>query len=191
MGNAVSKGTVAVLYCGHMFQKLLLSIIVGLVSLSTATIVLAHGNSFSYEETKEGYLIDIGHDEFIAADESVRFDFSVYPEDLESVEGEVFSDVWVTLTQDRKVFFAGGIDKPVFGTTGFTFAFPEEGTYMLSARFQKDGETVVATEFPITVIPSLEKKKGLPPFVVPSGAAVAGLLIGLAGGFIISNKRKA
>ena len=175
-----------------MFQKsLLLSLMVSVCTLSSVTFASAHGNSFSYEETKDGYLIDIGYDEFIAADESVRFDFTVYPEDLDSVEGEVFSDVWVTLTQDRKVFFAGGVDKPVFGVTGFTFAFPKEGTYTLSARFQKDGETVVATEFPITVIPSLDTSRELPPFVIPSAAAVAGLLLGLAGGFIISNKRKA
>lgn len=158
--------------------------------MGVATLTFAHGNSFSYEENKDGYLIDIGYDEFIAADESIRFDFSVYPENIEAVEieGELFTDVWVTITQDKKAYFAGGIDKPVFGTTGFTYAFPKEGTYTLSARFQKDGESIVATEFQVTVIPPLEGEKSLPPLVLPSLFAFVGLLIGFAGGLFIPRR---
>jgi hypothetical protein len=160
------------------------------VFFCVATLVFAHGSSFSHEETKDGYLIDIGYDEFIAADESVRFDFTIYPENIDAVEidGELFTDVWVTITQDKKAYFAGGVNKPIFGATGFTYAFPKEGEYILSARFQKDGETVVATEFPLTIIPPLEKKKELPPFVLPLIAALAGACVGFAGGLFIPKK---
>lgn len=149
----------------------------------------AHGSSFSYEETKEGYLIDIGYDEFIAADESVRFDFMVYPEDLTTIEGEVFTDVWVTITQDNKIFFAGGIEKPVFGATGFTYIFPEEGEYTLSARFQNDGESLVQTEFPLTIIPPLEQENELPVWVFPLITGVAGLVVGMGAGLLLPRKR--
>lgn len=155
-----------------------------------AAYLLAHGNSFSYEEIKDGYLIDIGYDEFIAAEESVRFDFIVYPEDIESVEGEVFTDVWVTITQDKQLFFAGGVHKPVYGATGFTYAFPQEGEYVLSARFQNGGETVVNTEFPITVIPPLDQGSQMPPTVVYVLCTLAGLFIGFAAGILIPRKNK-
>ncbi len=161
--------------------------------LTGVALVSAHGSSFSYEEVKDGYKIDIGYDEFIAADESVRFDFTIYPEPVESIdasEGELFTDVWVTITQDKKAYFAGGIDRPIFGVTGFTYAFPKEGEYVLTARFQKDGETVVATEFPINIIPPLDQKKTLPPMLLYGLFGVAGLLIGFAGGLFIPKKKE-
>ncbi len=150
--------------------------------------VFAHGTGVSYEESKDGYKIDIGHDEFIAADESVRFDFALFSENLPSVEGDIFTDVWVTFTQDKKIFFAGGVHKPEFGTTGFTYVFPKEGTYTVSARFQKDGETVVKTEFPLTVIPSLEVVKQKPNILAAVGSGV-GLLFGTAIGFFIGQRK--
>jgi hypothetical protein len=156
-----------------------------------AYLVSAHGSSFSFEEIKDGYKIDIGHDEFIAADESVRFDFALYPEDTSTPlpEGEeLFTDVWVTITQNKKPYFAGGIDKPVFGATGFTYAFPKEGEFTLSARFQKDGETVTTAEFPLTIIPPLDQKKELPPILLYALFGLAGLLVGFSVSLFIPKK---
>lgn len=156
----------------------------------TNQLAIAHGTGVSYEENKDGYLIDIGHDEFIAADESTRFDFNIFPDDISSIEGEVFTDVWVTFTKDKKLFFAGGIHKPVFGTTGFSFVFPEEGTYIISARFQNAGETVVQTEFPMEIIPSLEKNEPESfPLVTSAIFAVGGLLFGTAIGLFIPRRK--
>ena len=148
-----------------------------------------HGTGVSYEENRDGYKIDIGHDEFIAAEESTRFDFTLFPEDISNVEGAPFTDVWVTFTKDKKIFFAGGVHKPEFGITGFTYVFPKEGTYTVSARFQKDGETVVKTEFPLTVIAPLEVVKPKPNILAAVGAGV-GLLFGVAVGFLIGRKQK-
>ncbi len=159
-------------------------------TLLFVTSVSAHGTGVSYEETKDGYKIDIGHDEFIAALESTRFDFIVYPENIANVEGEIFTDVWVTFTKDKKLFFAGGIHKPVFGSTGFTYVFPEQGTYIVSARYQKEGVTVVQTEFPIEVIAPLETKKEPNPFLMYGLLTFAGLLLGIAIGLFIPKKRK-
>jgi len=174
----------------HMFKTLGGICAVFALLLIGVTTAYGHGSSFSHEETKDGYKIDIGYDEFIAANESVRFDFAVYPEDIASLNGEeeLFTDVWVTITQNKKAYFAGGINKPVFGATGFTYAFPAEGEYMLSARFQKDGETVVATEFPLTILPPLQATKTMPVFAWYALFAFAGACIGFALGLLIPKK---
>jgi hypothetical protein len=164
-----------------------LSLIVILFFVSD-TCVFAHGTGVSYEEQKDGYKIDIGHDEFIAALESTRFDFTVYPENIDTAEGEIFTDVWVTFSKDKKLYFAGGVHKPVFGSTGFTYVFPEEGTYTVSARYQKEGETVVKTEFPIVVIAPLETKKEPNTFLMYGLLGSAGLLLGVSIGLFIPRK---
>lgn len=171
-----------------IFASTILS--VSVFSLLIASVVFAHGTGVSYEENKDGYKIDIGHDEFIAALESTRFDFVVYPENIKDVEGEIFTDVWVTFTKDKKLFFAGGVHKPVFGSTGFTYVFPEQGTYIVSARYQNDGETVVQTEFPLEIIAPLEVKKEPNPFILFGLLTLAGLLIGVAIGLFIPRKNK-
>lgn len=160
------------------------------VSATGATYAFAHGASFTHEESKDGYKAVVGYDEFIAADESVRFDFSAYPENGEAPEGDVFNDIWVTITKDKKIFFAGGVSKPVFGTTGFTFVFPEEGTYTLSARFQKEGEEVIKTEFPIDIIPPLQTEKTVSPVLLYALFALSGLVIGAAVMLFIPRKTK-
>jgi len=175
-----------------MILKLLFFFLINITLFST--VAFAHGTGVSFEETKDGYKTDIGHDEFIAAHESTRFDFAVYPVDLTNVTSDIYTDVWVTITQNKKIFFAGGIHKPEFGTTGFTFVFPEEGEYLISARFQKDGETVTKSEFPFTVIAPVEVKTVEVPYFLYSGIVLAGLLaggiIGIVGTRIITKKRK-
>lgn len=150
-----------------------------------ATNVFAHGTGISFEEKKDGYKIDIGHDEFISALEATRFDFVVYPENIDNIKGDIFSDVWVTVTRDKKLYFAGDVHKPVFGSTGFTFIFPEAGTYTVSARYQKDGETVTKTEFPLEVLAPLTTKKVPNPLLMYGVIGFAGFLLGVAGGLFI------
>lgn len=152
--------------------------------------VFAHGTGVSFEEKKEGYTIDIGHEESIAALESTRLDFALYPEDVSKVEGEVFTDAWVTITKDKKLFFGGAVDKPVFGATGFTFVFPEAGTYTIASRFQKDGETVVKSEFPLEIISPLDTKKEVNPSLTYVLLSLGSLCVGLCIGFLIPKKSK-
>ncbi len=156
--------------------------------LCVSNVVFAHGTGLSYEENKDGYKIDIGYSESITALESTRFDFALFPENSSSSEADVFTDVWVTVTQDKQIFFAGGVHKPVFGTTGFTYVFPKEGTYTVSTRFQKDGEMVVKTEFPLTVIPALDSQVETGSWQMPAAALVAGLFFGGSIGYIITRK---
>ncbi len=173
-----------------MKYSIIFTLVLSLIWAGSVLTVYGHGSSFSHEETKEGYKIDIGYDEFIAQNESVRFDFAVFPEDIASVEGEVFDDVWVTFTKDKKIYFAGGISKPVFGATGFTYVFPEQGSYVLTARFQKDGDTVVATEFPLEILPPLEEDKKIDARILYLLFGLSGLMLGSAITFFIPRKNK-
>ncbi len=157
-------------------QKILLSIPCLLLPCS---LIFAHGSGVSYEVTKDGYKIDIGYEEFIAENESVRFDFALYPEVIENREGEVFSDVWVTITKDKKIYFAGAIDKPRFGTTGFTYVFPEQGTFTISSRFEQEGETLTKDSFDVIVIQPLDYKEPLPPYVIPIAFFGLGLFVSI------------
>ena len=170
-----------------IIKSLLLVSLMG-VAVLLSTQVFAHGSGVSYEETKDGYKIDIGHDEFIAALESTRFDFQLYPENLDTVDGEIFTDVWVTFSLDKQLYFAGGIHKPVFGSTGFTYVFPKSGTYTVSARYQKEGETVTETEFQIEIIEPQTTKKEQNPLVVYSLIGLASLMSGAAIGLFIPRK---
>ena len=95
------------------------------------------------------------------------------------------------LPKTKKIFFAGGVSKPVFGATGFTYVFPEQGSYELTARFQKDGETVVATEFPLEILPPLEvEDTGMDPKILYALFGLAGLILGVAVSLFIPRKNK-
>ena len=161
-----------------MHMRFLFTCILIWTLLIPTAFTFAHGTGVSYEENKDGYKVDIGHDKFITAEESTRFDFTLYPLDISHVEGEVFTDVWVTIIQDKKIFFAGGVHKPVFGTTGFTYVFPKEGTYTISARFQKEGATIVKTEFPFTVLAPPVQEKKTNPYIALGIAGLVGFLFG-------------
>ena len=158
------------------------------VCITHTSISFAHGTGVSFEETKDGYKTDIGHDESITAKESTRFDFAVYPIDFANVTSDIYTDVWVTITKNKKIYFAGGIHKPEFGTTGFTFVFPEKGEYLISARFQKNGETVTKSEFPFTVIAPLEVVEVSVPYALYGGILAGGIFVGMIGGVISSRK---
>lgn len=142
--------------------------------------VNAHGTGVSFEEEKDGYFIDIGYSEELPeAMKPLRFDFSaILPN---TPEENVFTDVWVRIAQGRELYFSGGIHQPVFGSTGFTYVFPKEGEYEVTARFQNEGETVVETSFFLTVVPNEAALKPVNPYA----AAASGLLVGLMSMFFL------
>jgi hypothetical protein len=152
--------------------------------------VYAHGTGLSYEVNNNGYAIDIGYDERITALESSRFDFVARREGVDTSQNDEFTDVWVTFSSDSKLYFGGAIHKSQFGSTGFTYVFPEAGTYTVSSRYEKDGETVAKAEFQIDVAPPLSEKKVPTQFMMYSMIGFAGLLLGVAGGLLISQSKK-
>ena len=156
-----------------------IKIILILILISTPLLnVSAHGSGFSYEEVVDGFLVDIGYSlELPMAGKMVRFDFETYPETPTDESGSVFSDVWVSIKLDNELYFSGNINRPVFGPTAINLVLSESGVYEVSARFQKDGATVVANKFEYEVLPATDTTS-------PSnyygylGIALAGLLVG-------------
>lgn len=166
----------------HTFISLTLTFVI----ISTlASFAFAHGSGVSYEEQKDGYLVDIGYSiEFPKALEQVRFDLTIIPDDIESLDDELFTDVWIRIAQERELFFSGGINKPDFGLTGFTYVFPKEGVYEITARFQNAGENVVEVTFPLEILPPEEGRSNINPFI----AIGVGFLLGAAIMFFIPRR---
>lgn len=160
-----------------------------LVSLGMSNSTFAHGTGVSFEETKNGYTVDIGYDESIFAGAPSRFDFILHPDDTDTVEGEVFTDVWVRVAQGRNLFFSGDMHKPIYGSTGFTYIFPKEGVYEIFSRFQKDDDTLVESTFTVEVGQSPDAQgSGTLPFAKLLFALV-GLVLGGLTTFFLTRKK--
>ena len=97
--------------------------------------------------------------------------------------------MWVIVKQDKRLLFAGDVHKSVFGQTGFTYLFPDAGVYTISARFQKDSETVVQLEFPLEVVTSSETKKATSGRVVNILFAVMGMIFGGIIALLLARKK--
>lgn len=148
--------------------------------------LFAHGSGFSYEETKDGYLIDIGYDpEVPTQSDRVRFDFTVSQVDsATAVEDPAYTDVWVRIMHGEELFFSGNIHKPIFGPTGFNVVFPDAGTYDITARFQSNGKKVVETSFPFVI-----EAEAIPVDWTPWLIGGMATLLGLGGGVAITRKK--
>lgn len=129
-----------------MFSKVL--IIVSLFILPG--LIFSHGSGISIEATVDGYLLDIGlSEEVITNAEPVRIDFSLFDESTSDPVN--FSDIWLRINQEGKVFFAGGVSKPQFGLTGVSYMFLDAGEYTINVRYQKNGKAIVEHSFMVTV----------------------------------------
>jgi len=147
-----------------------------LLTVPNSQLVTAHGGGVSQEEFKDGYFIDIGYQKDPLAFEQVRLDFATYPENEPQTE-DVFTDVWVRIVKDKELFFSGGIAKPVFGPTGLTYAFPEEGSYEVFVRFQNGIDMVVETSLILDVLPKADDQQPLGPYSAGGvGFVIGGIL---------------
>ena len=162
---------------------------IAILILNSGNLVSAHGTGATFEEEKDGYFVDIGYSEPAPVElQPLRFDFSTHVATTSEAasDDEVFTDVWVRIAQDRTLFFSGGINKPNFGPTGFTYIFPQAGEYQITARFQNDGETVVESTFPLIVAAETPSKKPLDPYATGGVGFLAGLLLM----YFVSHKSK-
>lgn len=153
---------------------------------SFSSTVSAHTTGISYEHNKDGYKIDIGYEMLISQGSPTRFDFALLPLDASATTTGLFTDVWVTFLKDKALYFAGDIHKPVYGATGFTYVFPEPGTYTISARYQKQDNSIVEDEFTVDVLPapisSATQSASLLTYILIAGAT---LFIGISAGLFI------
>lgn len=166
-------------------MKLIVSIF-ALVLISTPQLLIAHGEGASYEEEINGYFVDIGYDPAtVVAGKRVRFDFNTYPVENDTATTS-FTDVWVSIEQAGELVFSGGINRPVFGATGFNLVLPNGGTYEVKARFQNNGEKVVEATFPIEVTPGAVSSQKTSSQTLMAIAVAA--LIALCVGFFVGRR---
>lgn len=124
------------------------------ICIFSACAVSAHETGRSHEETKDGFKIDIGYDDVLVAGEPLRLDFRLTPADDADADVDVYTDVWVSVMQGKKLFFAGDIHRPLFGPTGFSYVLGNPGTYVVTARFQDGDRVLTQTAFSVEVAPS-------------------------------------
>lgn len=143
----------------------------------------AHIIGPSIEKIIDGYRFDIGYTSDPSADDTVRFDLSLFNA---STQDEVkFSDAWVRISNGAETVFAGPIAYGEFGKPGFSIIFPHGGDYSLLVRFENGDTSIVEGNFPFKVSPSQNTKQGFS-FVIPTIALCAGL----CGGFFIAKLKK-
>jgi hypothetical protein len=119
------------------------------VLLTIPFVTLAHDGGLTYEVEADGYFIDIGYTADLTAGEPVRFDLSIFKE--KGGMPLVFSDAWIRVS-GKTLLFAGPIAYGEFGKPGFTYVFPREGEYKISARFEDKGKELATAEFPLTIV---------------------------------------
>lgn len=112
-------------------------------------IVFAHEGGFAYEAQIGDYFVDIGYTPDLTAGEPVRFDFAIAKE--KDGQPIVFNNAWVRITGE-KLLFAGPISYGEFGRPGFTYVFPEEGSYEISVRFESGKGELAEAKFSIDIL---------------------------------------
>lgn len=151
--------------------------------LALSAVVSAHSVGTSLEKVVGEYVIDIGYSApSIMAREPMHFDFTIFSGTASPQHTEVdFSDTWVRVEQGEATLFAAGIARPEFGLAGMTFTFPASGEYLLSIRFQKEGEVLAEAAFPLSVIPETEGASGAR---LPYTAMIIALCLGIGAGVL-------
>lgn len=145
------------------FLSLLLFAVVLCISPSGTSAHGEGGRTFTGTTTK-GRIVDVDYsDTYIEADRIGRFDFNLFTDDTRE-KAVNFSDLWVRILKNDgsrvgKTLYAGGVAKQEFGKDGFSFVFPEAGTYTLSVRYNDSnedtyGETVGEATFELEVLRS-------------------------------------
>jgi len=134
----------------HILKSRHYFIVIALLLLFTPNMSSGHGLGVSYEETVDGYFVDVGYDpEIITTESRVRLEFDITNE--ETGETNEYSDLWLRINKDKQTVFAGGVHKPDFGNAGVLYTFPEDGLYEVSVRYQNNGEKLTEVKFPLNV----------------------------------------
>ena len=161
-------------------------------------LTLAHGeDGLEFTAQADGYTADMDYAARVieAGGSTGRFSFSIFADEARS-EGVEFTDLWVTITQVSteegkrdSTIFAGPINKPDFGATGFTYAFYEAGPYVVSVRYMNEGEKITQVEFPIEVIEVEDVDSGNSLGTQFFIGVVAGLLVGILGTAVVLRRK--
>jgi hypothetical protein len=165
-----------------MFDKTLMKkIIIVLCFLALPLGVYGHGDEASFEKLIGGELVDIGYS-IGSAPDVLRLDFALYEDDTK--EEVPFDNVWVNISNERQLLFAGPIAYGEFGKPGFSVYVAEPAEYSVSARFEKADDSTVEVTFPLQI-------KGNSPSAASSKSQVIwalGIMIAVIAAFMVGKK---
>lgn len=166
---------------GGVFQILAFFILV-----SSSSPVYAHGDLKKVSSNSGDYIAEISYDQTdLEISGSTRISF--YIKDKISEKEPQFEQVYVAITKDKQLLFAGPIDNSGDLLPSFTYQFPNYGNYQISTNFQNGGESIAETSFTLEVPqaePLAEQKPGSGTSQTTLVAVT--LLIGIALGFLPS-----
>ena len=129
-------------------------VLVWLLLLIIPTLTSAHNTGNSYEEEKDGFLIDIGYTpEILTAGDRARFDFALYSLTATTSSKDLFTDLWVQIIKNDKLHFSSNLNQPDFGPAALNLLLIEPGEYEIYVRFQQESTRVTETTFNIQVAP--------------------------------------
>ena len=122
----------------------------------------------------DDYIVDFGYSPAeLESYSPVTFAFNLVDKDTE--EPIDIDAVWVRISS-KEVVFAGTF-QAVDGNVALTYAFPKRGEYEITARFIDNGETIVETDFNVSVA---KNKKYLQKKINGTiGAVIVGFILGM------------
>lgn len=149
----------------------------------------AHTSGASIEVMVDSYLLDIGYTpEVVSVGTQTRFDFSIL--NASNSEEIIFDDIWVRIEKDGRVFFAGGLSKQQFGSTGVTHLFTEAGTYEVFVRFSNAGEKLAEATFDFPVTEDTVQSTSPVPFAQKAWLVFVGVVVGSVATWFVKDGRK-
>lgn len=161
------------------------------IFLAPLAIVKGHGLGVVLEEVVDRYVVTVNiSEQTVRTNEPVRFDFLLFDE---ATQEEVpFTDLWMRISRGQLMYFAGGISRPEFGATGFSYRFIEEGEYSVNVRYQQDGNGIVEYTIPVVVTGTGSSASG-GPFADPKSIAAmfAAFVVGFGMAYIIMKRAMA
>jgi len=156
----------------------------------TPTTVFAHGTLQSLNKTTDKYILDVFYDPLdLSINGSTILTF--YLKDISTKQDVPITSIWVKIAEGQKILYSGPVGPRSFGPPAITYAFPKAGQYEISARFEKDDQTLEEGTFALTVNEFEKKKSDLPVKMgIGVGAFVTGSIVTLVLTKLLRKKKK-
>jgi hypothetical protein len=164
-----------------------------LLSVAVVPSASAHASGFSLEEKVGNYLVDVGYDQELVAEQQILFDFNLFNIRRDGVEEKAdYSDVYVELSLNNNTVYSRKIANNV-DTPSTTAAFPASGSYALKVQFLRGDQLVAEHTFSVSVANPVQNTGFVTPFDIFEVAmySVGVMICVIAGlGLWISGRRK-
>lgn len=158
-----------------------------------ASVATAHGTGFSLEEKVGNYLVDVGYDQELVAEQQILFDFNLFNIRRDGIEEKAdYSDVYVEFSLNNTTVYSRKIANTV-AVPSTTAVFPASGNYAIKVQFLRADQLVAEHVFAVSVANPVQSSGFVTPFDIFEAAmyAVGVLVCIVAGlGLWISGRRK-